>query len=62
MIASKKQNYLSPEAYLEGEKVSPIKHEYIQGEIYAMAGASDAHVTIVINLVTLCKNLILLTK
>ena len=56
MIANRQQNYLSPEAYLEGEKVSSIKHEYIQGEIYAMAGASDAHVTIVINLLTLLRN------
>ena len=56
MIASKEQNYLSPEAYLEGEKVSPIKHEYIQGEVYAMAGASDADVTIAGNLVTLLRN------
>jgi Uma2 family endonuclease len=29
--------------YLEGEKVSPVKHEYIEGEVYAMAGASDDH-------------------
>jgi Uma2 family endonuclease len=56
MIASKEQNYLSPEAYLEGEKASSIKHEYIQGEVYAMAGASDAHVTIAVNLVTLLRN------
>ncbi|HLP88683.1 MAG TPA: Uma2 family endonuclease [Nostocaceae cyanobacterium] len=48
--------YLSPEEYLELEKSSPIKHEYIQGQIYAMAGASDAHVTITANLVTLLRN------
>jgi len=48
--------YLSPQAYLEAEKFSPIKHEYIQGEIYAMTGASDAHVTICTNLAAILRN------
>ncbi len=56
MIASQSQNPLSPEDYLESEKSSPIKHEYIQGQIYAISGASDAHVTITANLVTLLRN------
>ena len=29
--------------YLEGEKISEIKHEYIYGEVFAMAGTSDRH-------------------
>jgi Uma2 family endonuclease len=29
--------------YLEGEKISPVKHEFVEGEIYAMAGTSDNH-------------------
>jgi Uma2 family endonuclease len=56
MTLSKSDIYVSPEVYLEGEKISPIKHEYRQGEIYAMAGASDAHVTISLNLATLLRN------
>ena len=56
MIFSQAHPYISPEEYLEAEKVSPIKHEYIQGRIYAMAGASDAHVTITANLLTLLRN------
>ncbi|MEG4942904.1 Uma2 family endonuclease [Microcoleus sp. F4-D5] len=56
MIANKSHNYASPEDYLEGEKISPIKHEYRQGEIYAMAGASDAHETIAGNLFALLRN------
>lgn len=56
MTVSKSDIYVSPEIYLEGEKISPIKHEYRQGEIYAMAGASDAHVTITGNLFTLLRN------
>jgi hypothetical protein len=55
MTASQYHPYLSPEAYLEAEKDSPIKHEYIQGQIYAMAGASDAHVTITANGVALLR-------
>lgn len=36
--------------YLEGEQVSSVKHEYISGEVYAMAGASDKHHRISLNL------------
>ncbi|MEM6590764.1 MAG: Uma2 family endonuclease, partial [Cyanobacteria bacterium P01_C01_bin.73] len=46
---------LSPDAYLEAEKSSLIKHEYHNGEVYAMAGASDEHVTIGINLTALLR-------
>lgn len=34
---------ISVEDYLEGEKISPVKHEYIDGEVFAMAGTSDRH-------------------
>jgi Uma2 family endonuclease len=44
------QSSLSPEAYLQLEQQSQTKHEYINGAVYAMAGASDAHVTIAGNL------------
>ncbi|WP_373530625.1 Uma2 family endonuclease [Nostoc sp.] len=56
MVISKSEYYISPEEYLEGEKVSQIKHEYIDGQVYAMAGASDAHVTVVGNLFILLRN------
>lgn len=36
-------DYISEQDYLEGEKVSTIKHEYVDGEVYAMAGASKNH-------------------
>lgn len=41
---------ISVEDYLEGEKISQIKHEYVAGEVYAMAGASDRHHRISANL------------
>ncbi len=43
-------NYISIEEYLEGEIISDIKHEYIDGEVYAMSGASLNHNRICINL------------
>ncbi len=55
MIASQ-NSYLTPDRYLHLEVSSNIKHEYIDGQIYAMAGASDAHVTIAGNLFTLLRN------
>ena len=50
MIASPQFNYLSPIEYLHLEEHSDLKHEYLDGEVYAMAGASDRHVTIAGNL------------
>ena len=40
-----KTDYLSPEAYLLGEndRVDGVKYEYVNGRVYAMAGASRAH-------------------
>lgn len=38
-----KNDYISEQDYLDGEKISEIKHEYIDGEVYAMAGASKNH-------------------
>jgi Uma2 family endonuclease len=51
MVAvSKSHAYFTSEDYLEIERISPIKHEYLQGQIVAMAGASKAHVIITGNL------------
>ncbi|WP_448597371.1 Uma2 family endonuclease [Thermoleptolyngbya sp.] len=53
MIAS--PQFIDPNEYLQLEAQSPTKHEYRDGEIYAMAGASDVHVTIALNLATLLR-------
>ena len=42
--------HLSVEDYLEGEKASQVRHEYIAGQVYAMAGASRKHNSIALNL------------
>ncbi len=43
---------ISVEDYLKGEEFSPIKHEYVEGEVYAMAGTSNNHSRIAINITT----------
>lgn len=53
MIAPLPSSYLTPEQYLQLEAASDIKHEYIAGQIYAMAGATDTHVTIAGNIFAL---------
>ena len=43
---------ISPEDYLERERASSVRHEYVDGAMYAMAGASDRHNRIALNLAT----------
>jgi Uma2 family endonuclease len=51
VTALEKQAF-SAEDFLAWEAEQEMKHEYIAGEVFAMAGASDAHVTISLNLAT----------
>lgn len=44
-----RQPYFDAQSYLDWEEQQPEKHEYWAGEVFAMAGASDAHVTIALN-------------
>jgi Uma2 family endonuclease len=55
MIVSKGNFYISPEDYLEGERVSPIKHEYRRGHVYAMTGAKNPQVLISLNLASMLR-------
>jgi Uma2 family endonuclease len=45
------RSYISPEEYLTIERASDEKHEYFEGEVVTMNGASMSHVRIVANLV-----------
>ena len=47
-----RQFCLSVDDYLAAEDGAEIRHEYIDGEIYAMTGASDRHGLITLNLAT----------
>lgn len=49
MSAVKRLNLISVEDYLAGELVSPVKHEYIAGVVYAMAGGRNVHNRIATN-------------
>ena len=43
---------LSVEDYLSGELRSEVRHEYVAGSVYAMAGASEEHNDLARNLLT----------
>jgi len=48
----KHPTFISPEMYLKGELTNEIKHEYVNGQTFAMAGASENHNTISLNVVS----------
>lgn len=48
-------SYISADDYLAGECVSPVKHEYVDGEVFAMAGATEAHVTVTLNVAAMLR-------
>lgn len=50
MTALPNKKYLSPAEYLEFERAALEKHEYFDGEIFDMSGASLKHVTISSNI------------
>ncbi|MEO1670627.1 MAG: Uma2 family endonuclease [Cyanobacteria bacterium J06631_2] len=56
MVASPRNSFITPEEYLQLEAASDIKHEYIDGEVYDMARATDTHVTIALNVAVLLRS------
>lgn len=49
------QNHYSITDYLKNELDSDSKHEYIDGQVYAMAGASKNHQHITLNISSIFK-------
>ena len=47
---------ITADDYLAGETLSPIRHEYVAGEVFAMAGATEEHATIALNFAALLRN------
>ncbi|MDG4594795.1 MAG: Uma2 family endonuclease [Candidatus Contendobacter sp.] len=43
MVELARKPSVSPAEYLEGEKIAKVRHEYVDGEVYAMAGGTKAH-------------------
>ncbi|MFZ4986577.1 MAG: Uma2 family endonuclease [Blastocatellia bacterium] len=52
MTSIDEQIRFTVEEYLEMERQSPERHEYLDGFVYAMAGESPNHGTISINLIS----------
>ena len=50
-MSTQPKPFLTPEEYLASERAGDQKHEYYQGEVFAMGGARFEHVGIVSNLV-----------
>jgi Uma2 family endonuclease len=48
-MTTKEVQYMTVEEYFQLEEASPEKHEYVQGGVYAMSGASFVHNQIVSN-------------
>ncbi len=46
---------MSLEEFLAWESTQPAKHEFVDGQVFAMAGASRAHGTIALNLAALIR-------
>ncbi len=59
MVAQPSQSYISVEAWRELERTSvDVKHEYIDGHVYAMFGGSLAHSSIGINAVRVLQDVL----
>jgi len=46
------RSFVTPEEYVEAERKATTRHEYVDGQVYAMTGASRAHNLITSNLVS----------
>jgi Uma2 family endonuclease len=55
MAIHPQQPEMSLEEFLAWEAAQPTKHEFVDGDIFAMAGASRAHGTIALNLAALVR-------
>ncbi len=49
MSTAPQKRAISVAEFLEGERVSPVKHEYVDGAVYAMAGATTTQNLIATN-------------
>lgn len=49
-MSTQPNSFLTAEQYLEIERKAEFKSEYYQGEMFAMSGAREPHVLIVVNL------------
>jgi len=50
--AAQSDKNIDVETYLQGERASEVRHEYVGGQLYAMVGSSDSHSLIAMSLAT----------
>ncbi|MEL7143318.1 MAG: Uma2 family endonuclease [Cyanobacteria bacterium J06573_11] len=50
MVASQQRERFTPEEYLEWEAQQPLRYEFFEGEVFAMAGGSLPHADIALNI------------
>ena len=55
MRTARPSDLISVEDYLAGEQSSEIRHEYIGGIVYAMAGTSEEHNTLALSIASLLR-------
>jgi Uma2 family endonuclease len=55
MIANPQARGFTPDEYLAWEREQPIRHEYIDAEVYAMTGGTLPHNDIAVNLTTILR-------
>jgi Uncharacterized protein conserved in cyanobacteria len=55
MIANPQARGFTPDEYLAWEREQPIRHEYIDGEVYAMTGGTLPHNDISVNLTSMLR-------
>lgn len=48
-------SYITPEEYLKAEEKATIRHEYVDGRIFAMTGSTKNHVVICMNIALLLR-------
>ncbi|MGH2344495.1 MAG: Uma2 family endonuclease [Chloroflexota bacterium] len=56
MVAEPNPPLMTVAEYLDYERTSQIKHEYLGGRLYAMAGGSRAHGVIAVNILSLLRS------
>ena len=50
-------SYITEAEYLAGEPLATVRHEYVDGKVYAMAGTSHRHNDIAINIIAMLRPL-----
>lgn len=49
MSQARPLQFITPEEYESGERLAEVRHEYIDGQVFAMAGASEQHNRVSLN-------------